>query len=200
MKKHEEYSGSLTREQFLFYETRETARLLDKGLSDSDVILKIVSENLFQYPTERMLKNLATVCVKRLHSLDDNGLVHTIASGSVFDAKQICVYAMMRQYRIVWEFMVSVIAEKYRQQDLNLSRTDVTVFLMRLQEQNDVVASWAPSTIKKIETVLMRMLIEAEFIDSTTSTRLNPVTLIPQLENTIRANGDDIALHAFNCF
>ena len=61
-------SGGLTREQFLFHETRVVARLMtDENLSDQEIIDRVVSENLFQFPTERMIRNLAGVCVKRLH-------------------------------------------------------------------------------------------------------------------------------------
>ena len=43
------YNASLTREPFLFYEMRTTARLMDEGLSGEEVIAKIADENLFQY-------------------------------------------------------------------------------------------------------------------------------------------------------
>lgn len=46
-------SGQMTREQYLFYEMRTTARLIAKGLEDGEVIKRIVEENLFQYPTEK---------------------------------------------------------------------------------------------------------------------------------------------------
>ena len=42
------YSGVLTREQFLFYETRTTAKLLGEGLSPTEIQEKIVQENIFQ--------------------------------------------------------------------------------------------------------------------------------------------------------
>ncbi len=44
------YSAVITREQFLFYETRITAKLLEEGLSKEEVIGRIVADNLFQYP------------------------------------------------------------------------------------------------------------------------------------------------------
>ena len=47
------YNAVLTREQFLFYETRTTAKLICDGLSNEQVIDHIIKENLFQYPTER---------------------------------------------------------------------------------------------------------------------------------------------------
>ena len=43
------YIASLTREQFLFYEMRTTAKLLSCGLSEEDVVAKIRKDNLFQY-------------------------------------------------------------------------------------------------------------------------------------------------------
>ena len=51
-------AGSITREQFLFYEMRTTARLMREGLSDEEILKRIVEENLFQYSTEETLSRL----------------------------------------------------------------------------------------------------------------------------------------------
>ncbi len=84
--------------------------------------------------------------------------------------------------------------------DLSFSRLDLNVFMMRLQEQDDWVASWSDSTIVKIEQVIARVLVENEYLDSVTSDHLNPVLIYPLLENAIRNSGDTKALSAFNCF
>ena len=193
------YNGSLTREQFLFYEMRTTARLMVEGLSDKEIIERIASENLFQYPTEREITKMAGVCMKRLHALQNDMLVRTIASGVLDDAKQVCLYAMMRYNRLVWDFMIILIGNKYKQQDLTFSKLDMNVFFMNLQEQNDVVAGWSDSTIKKIKQVLVRVLVENEYLDNPRSVQLNPVLISPVLENAIREAGLEIALPAFNC-
>ncbi len=106
---------------------------------------------------------------------------------------------MMRQYRLIWDFMVTVIGEKYQQQDFGFKRSDITVYLMRLQEQDDLVAGWSDNTIKKIGSVISRVLIETEYIVDAKSTRLNPVLISSTLENAIRDSGDTKALTAFNC-
>ena len=49
------YSAVITREQFLFYEMRTTAKLVAEGLNDEQVADRITSDNLFQYPTERLV-------------------------------------------------------------------------------------------------------------------------------------------------
>lgn len=58
LKDNSPYNGSLTREQFLFYEMRTTAKLLSEGLSDEEALERIVAENLFQFPTEKSIKGI----------------------------------------------------------------------------------------------------------------------------------------------
>lgn len=193
-------SGSLTREQFYFYEMRTTARLICEGMNDKEISEKIVSENLFQYPTERTINRAVTSCLKRLHALGDELLVRVIAELDSGTAKQICLYAMMKQYRIIWDFMITVVGMKYRQQDFSFNRRDINVFFLQLQEQDDTVAEWSESTVKRIESVISRILVENEYIDNNRATLLNPVLISSTLENAIRENGDIAALPAFNCF
>ena len=138
--------------------------------------------------------------VVRLKSLEDANLTVVIASQPAEIAKQVCLYAMMKRYRLIWDFMITVIGEKYRISDDSFGKIDLNSFFLRLEEQDDLVASWSDSTISKLKQVLTRMLVENEYIDSARATKLNPVWLHPVLENAIRAKGDEIALPAFNCF
>ena len=96
-------SGQITREQFLFYEMRTTAKLMREGIDDNEIMGRIVEENLFQYPTEKSIRQMSRTCITRLKAMQDDDLVEAIASESSETAKQICMYAMMKQYRmIVW--------------------------------------------------------------------------------------------------
>lgn len=193
-------SGQLTREQFLFFEMRITAGLMSEGLTEKEIIDRVINENLFQYPTERTIKTIASACLKRLQSLDDEVLIDAIKSQPMEVSKQICLYAMMKRYRLVWDFMVTVIGEKYSQQNFSFSPVDVNTFFLQLQEQDDYVAGWTENTMKKIRSVLIHVLVENEYLDNNRSDHLNPVWLQPILENAIKAAGDDIALKAFNSF
>mgnify|MGYP000609939866 FL=1 len=194
------YVASLTREPFLFYEMRSTAKLMAAGLSEEAIVKDIVEQNLFQYPTEKSITRMAKACIKRLHALGDESLIAMIASQPTDVAKQICLYAMMKQSRLIWEFMLTVIAEKYRLRDMSFGKIDLNTFFMRLQEQNDTVASWSDTTITKLKQIITRVLVETEYLDSIKADHLNPVWLHPALENAIRSNGDMAALPAFNCF
>ena len=194
------YIASLTREPFLFYEMRTTAKLLTSGLSAEDAVAQITAENLFQYPTEKSIARMAKACVKRLQVMKDADLIHAIATQPTEIAKQICLYALMKQSRLVWEFMLTVIGEKYRSKDSSFGRIDLNTYFIRLQEQDDTVASWSEGTITKLKQVLAKILVETEYLDDVRADHLNPVYLHPILENAIRSHGDLAVLPAFNCF
>lgn len=193
------YNAAITREQFLFYEMRTTAKLKAEGLDDSAITDRIIKENLFQYPTEKSVKVIVQCCLRRLSFIDDT-LINAIADESYVVAKQICLYAMMKQYRLVWDFMVGVVGEKYRTQNSSYGRIDMNTFFVCLQEQDEWVATWSDNTIKKVKQVLNNLLVENEYIDSYNSDHLNFVMVNSILENEIRLCNDEKALPAFNCF
>ena len=70
---------------------------------------------------------------------------------------------------------------------------------MRLQEQDEWVASWSDKTIAKLKQVFIKTLVENEYLDSIKAERLNPVLISPILESAIREAGQVMALPAFNC-
>lgn len=193
------YNAAITREQFLFYEMRTTAKMVCEGLKREEIIDRIVQENLFQYPTEKSVRKMAQACLRRLEALDDKTLTEAIATQPSDVAKQVCLYAMMKQYRLVWDFMITVIGSKYQLMDTSFGKIDLNTFFMRLQEQDDDVASWSDSTIKKLKQVLLKTLVDNEYVNSTKADKLNPVLISPLLENAIREENKTEALPAFNC-
>lgn len=193
------YGGMITREQFCFFETRAVARLICEGKTEKEVIEEVVADNLFQYPTERSLVSISKACYKRMMSLNDMDLVNVVAYQPMETAKQVCLYAMMKTYPVVWDFMTQVVGEKFRVFNMNFGMIDMNEFFMRLQDSNDEVAGWSDATIEKIKQVLRKILVENEYLDDVKADHLNSVYLESKLEECIRANGDDDALPAFNC-
>ena len=199
LRKASPYNAALTREQFLFYEMRTTAKLVCEGCGNKEVADRIVKENLFQYPTEKSVRKMALACLRRLECLEDQSLVQALVIQPSDVSKQICLYAMMRQYRIVWDFMLTVVGTKYRLLDTSFGKIDLNVFFMRLQEHDNWVATWSENTITKVKQVLAKTLVENEYLDSLASDHLNLVLISPLLENAIRTSGQEIVLPAFNC-
>ena len=73
------YIASLTREPFLFYEMRSTAKLMVEGNSDDAIVKEIVEQNLFQYPTEKSitLASWSDSTITMLKQIIAIGLVET---------------------------------------------------------------------------------------------------------------------------
>ena len=168
-------------------------------MDESGVIEEVSEKNLFQYPTERMVKNIAQVCVKRFKQTNSQELIDIVANDSADAAKQACLFLMMNYYRLVWEFMVTVIGEKYRTKDTAFTKVDMNSFFTRLQEQNDTVASWSDATIYKCKQVLKKTLVENGYLDNSRSEVLNPVLLDFRVKEAIENTNNKEALIAFGC-
>jgi hypothetical protein len=188
------YNGGITTEKFLFHEMRVTARLLDAPNASDDPIKEILQGNLYQYPTNRNLRKIARACIRRIKLLNSPSLIHILAEGPAQEARGIVLYAIMRDNRLIREFMLDVIADKFRTLDGTLNAREVSLFLFKLQEKDESVASWSKSTIGKIREVLIRCLAETGFIASTRfrgETPLSRVIIEPSLVEAISNNGDD---------
>lgn len=190
---------TITREQFLFNEMRIVAKLLDEGKTDEQIIREVAENNLFQYPTERMIKNIAQVCLNRFHNTNNQEWIDIVANDSADAAKQACLFLMMNYYRLVWDFMISVIGGKYRVKDTTFTKMDMNSFFTRLQEQNDTVASWSEATIAKCKQVLKKTLVENGYLDNSKSEKLNVVLLDFRVKEAIENSNNKEALIAFGC-
>lgn len=195
-----QYLGALTREQFLYYEVKIVAQLINKGYDDEKILSSIIEQNLFQLPTEKSVKSLSKGCINRLRIAGTPRIIQLIAEESNEISKQASLYLLMRYNKIVWDFMIYVIGEKYKNLDLEFNKNEVLIFLNKLQLDNDIVASWSDSTINKIRTVLIKILSDTGYLDNIRSTKLNNIILYDEVLECIKENNDYDVLSAFNYF
>lgn len=188
----------ITREQFLLREMRITCQLHLDGLSNEEIVARVKDENLFQYPTERMVSNIARVCIKRIDAVASEGIVSIIATGTPEAAAQANLYAMMCTYPLVRDFMVSEIGRRYAEYDYALGQMEMNAYITRLQLEYENIAKASESTLVKIKQVLRKGLIECGMLPSARSNELTPVFLDFDVRDAIEAKGDTPALTAFN--
>lgn len=170
------------------------------GTAFEDVLSAVRERHLFQYPTERKISRMARACWRRLEALGSEDLVREIVESPASTAKQINLYAIMRYNRLAWTFMVELIGERFRTLDFSLRKRDIGAFFSDLRAEDEVVASWTDSTVAKLKGVLVKMLVETDYIDNARSETLKPVLISSELERGIIANDDLDALPAFNRF
>lgn len=187
--------GVMTREQWLLKETRIVARMRLDGASEEEVVERAQAENIFQYPTERMLRNIARVCNKRIDALSDDRLVELIANGMPDAAAQANLYAMMETYPLMRHFMTTEVARHYRELNYSFTRADMNAYFTGLTAEFDNFQTIADSTVVKLKSVIRRCLLEAGLL--TKDDRLQQVLLDPEFEEILRERGDSAALAAF---
>lgn len=211
----EQYRGSITREQWLVNETRTVARLrVYDGLTDTtDIIDRVMAENLFGYPTEREVKSISRACNRRLEALyeptpagadaDSNDaaathqrLLRLIAGGTSEQLCQTNLYAMARDNRVVWDFLAAVVGPKLSSCDYRLAKREIVSFIDGLGTQDAKAATWSDATKNKIRQVLSACL-EACSIYDRKSEALTAPLLDFELEQLMRQNGDQALLAAF---
>ncbi|WP_418980796.1 DUF1819 family protein [Adlercreutzia equolifaciens] len=191
--------GSLSREHFSLREFRLVAKLRFEGAADEEIVERAVSENLFQYPTLSNAARMARTMLLRLASLNDEGLVGLAARGPKEHAAVINLYAMMRVYPLVREFMMQEIAPRFRTLDYSLTHADTNAFITRYQAERRTNAEpWTESTVKRIAGVLREALAGTGMLADTNSEELLPFFMDPALEDTFYRNGDQQWLAAFN--
>ena len=190
--------AQITREQFLMREMRVACQLREEGLDDDAVIERIKSENLIQYPTERMVGNIARVCVKRMNAVQSERIVRIIATGLPEAAAQANLYAMMCTYPLVRDFMVNEVGRRYREYDLALGQMEMNAYMTRLEAAYDNIAEVSDGTIGKIKQVLRKGLIECGMLENARSDKLEPIFMDHDVRDAIADKGDLEALAAFN--
>ena len=179
--------AAITREQFLLREMQVACGLREEGLSNEEIITIIKAENLIQYPTERMVGNIARVCCKRMDAVDSDAIVSIIASGMHDAAAQANLYAMMCTYPLVRNFMTEVVSRKFQELDYVLGPMEMNAYITSLQVEYE------------IKQVLRKCLIECGMLASARSEELTPIFLDFDVREAIEAKGDADALRAFGC-
>lgn len=193
------YNGSLTREQFMFREMRMVAQLYKKGQNTSQIIESVMNENLFQYPTEREVKGKCRVALRRLEMISSSEtLLGLLAEGTLREAKQAALVAMMCDSQLLADFMVEVVGEKYRRLEMTITKKDVNLFFEQLRERDQTVGEWSDSTVRRIRSVLMNVLRENGYLEGIGSEELIPVLISEEFETALRAAGLRRFLPAFN--
>ena len=188
----------ITREQFLLREMRIACQLHLEGLSDEEIVAKTKDENLIQYPTERMVSNIARVCVKRINAVGSESIVSIIATGVREAAAQANLYAMMCTYPLVRDFMVNEVGRRYAEYDYALGQMEMNAYITRLQSEYENMAEVSESTLGKIKQVLRKGLVECGMLASARSEELIPIFLDFDVREAIVEKGDGEALPAFN--
>lgn len=162
--KEQDYSANFTSNAFLHFEMKETAVLLDSGLSIDEAKDKILEENIFNYVYRTGILKKITVLKRRFKNINET-LIKIMVQDSHQSSTIVALYSIYLSERLIREFMDEIVLDKVTIPDALLAPSDMQLFLTEKAGLNSRVASWKDSTRKKLWSVTRRMLMECNIID-----------------------------------
>lgn len=191
-----EYNASSVKYRFWFMETRETVRLLqDHDMPDVRAI--ILQKNVYQQKTkDRVIGEFG--CIKKRIDAVPKELMAMLLTTDVNTAKLITLISAMASDRMLFELVYEVIREKIHLGDDEFKDADLNVFFGRKQEQEEMVASWTESTVKKLKTTYTRFLKESGLltIDDKKVKRISKPYVEDELRSVLLKNNMQDYLYA----
>jgi hypothetical protein len=182
------YNAEISAGSLLIPESRRIASLLLLHPSDKQWDAALIVENLLQ-KKPATARRQAQLIRNRLETLDGDGW-RLVAQGDAELCRQILLAAAARHSRLLSDFLRDVYAADLRRLENTLSARRWDGFLAECAHRDAAVKTWAASTREKLFQVIVRILFEAKYLDSTRRKGLTPPLLHPEAEAYLRRLGD----------
>jgi len=190
------YSANLTGAWFLFYEIKQVIKLLNKEMTDKEIRMKVMEENLFQYKSKSSIIRVFPSVIRRAKSLNIE-LRNLIITESIENGKLINLLSIMNDDLLFETFMNEIIKVKYREKDILLTKKDINLYFMQKAEQNEKVASYTNATLNKLRQVYLKILVETGLLTSTRDEELIKIFIDNQIRTILISNGYEKFVNIF---
>ena len=124
---------------------------------------KVKTDNVLQARTQSTIQRVYQELSPRLAQLTDDQL-ELLVEGTIPEQKHLLWYAICNRYKLIQEFAIEVIHEKYMVMDFELTELNYDAFFNRKVDWHEELDEITSSTKQKLKTVIFRMLREAEII------------------------------------
>jgi len=188
------YNAEISAGSLMLPESRRIAGLLLGSPSREQWFAALKLDNLLQKRNPATARRQSQLIRKRLETLEDEGL-KLIATGSQEIATQLLFAAAIKHSRILADFLLDVYAGKLRRLEQNLSPAkDWDAFLAECVQRDPELANLSASTKAKVLQVILRVLAEGRYVDSTRTLRLTPPHLHPDVVSYLKRHGENEVL------
>jgi len=174
-------------------ESRRIASLL---LSDPDEATwrqAVEIENILQKKAPATARRQARLIRRRLTTLDVAAW-KKIAERENEVVIQLLLAAAVKHSHLLGDFMRTVYANRQRRLDVAVSPSDWYDFLADCAHHDPAVANWSESTRAKLFQVIVRILVEAKYLENTRSMKLTPQSLHPDVHRYLSTHRETYVL------
>jgi Putative inner membrane protein (DUF1819) len=193
------YNAEIVAGALMLAESRQIARRLLDGVTDSELKKLLVEDNILQKRSPSTALRQAALIKKRLQ-LVNGELLRVIADGTREVATQALLAAAIKHNKLLGDFMLRVVKEHWLTYEKQLKRSDWPRFLEECHQIDPTVLTWSKATRQKIGQVVIRCLIEARYVDSARSLQITPVHIYGEVLDYLRRNDEQYVLTCMEIF
>ncbi len=183
------YNAEISAGSLLLMESRRIATLLLTNPSDAEWDHAIKVENILQKNTPATAQRQAKLLRKRLMTLDSEGW-KLIAEGELEVATQLLLAAAIKHSRMLQDFLQQVYARQLRRMELALNEHLWDAFWVECAHRDGEIEQWSASTKAKLFQVIVRILVEAKYLDSSRKMNMAPPSLHPAVISFLKRHGE----------
>jgi hypothetical protein len=191
-----QYSAGMVSRPFWYLESKKTAKYLIECKDIKEIKDVVVTENIYQTPSEHRATQVFNTVVRRLSSLDDF-LISAIVNTNIATSKLVVLLSIMKTDRLFFEFMYEIFRDKLILGDFNLKDRDISNFFDTKKSQSEVISKWTDTTITKLKRCYARMLFEAGLINNSSGDRtITPVIMDYKVSAYLKEHNMSALLYA----
>ena len=172
------YNAEISAGSLMPLESKRVAALLLSNPDEAAWIHAIEIENILQKKTPATARRQGTLLRKRLMHLDEQAWSMVVDRESEV-AHQLLLVGAIKHSQLLGDFVRNVYAGHQRRMEPAIAALDWQDFLAECAHQDLAVAAWSDSTKAKLFQVIIRILVEARYLESARTMKLSPRSLHP---------------------
>lgn len=189
------YNAGLMAQSFWFIEFKKIVQLYHEGNDYEEIKRQCVEENLLSAVNPNREQRMCGYLLTRLKSMDER-LVEIFVNADIATQKLINLVTVMNTNRLFFEFVYEVYRNKLLIGERSIDLKDGNIFFSQKESQNEDLASWSESTKKKLRSLFLNLLIEADLVkwddDKKKNRSINRVFVSMPLENYLKSTNVSI--------
>lgn len=188
------YNAEISAGSLMLPESRRIAAFLLMHPSKDQWFDRIKLDNVLQKKSPATARRQARLIRNRLETLEE-GAWALIANGSQEVATQLLMASAIKHSRLLGDFLRDVYAAHLRRLETTLSPAkDWESFMADCLQRDPAIAQFSDTTKAKLMQVILRVLAEGKYIDSTKTLRLTPPHLHPDVVRYLKQHGETAVL------
>lgn len=188
------YNAEISAGSLMLPESRRIATLLLTHPTKAQWFEVLKLDNVLQKKSPATARRQARLIRNRLETLEDEAW-SLIAEGSLEVATQLLFAAAIKHSQILGDFLRDVYAGHLRRLETNLAPAkDWEAFMADCLQRDPEIANFSDVTKAKMLQVVLRVLAEGRYVDSTKTLRLTPPHLHPDVVHYLKKHGEATVL------